>query len=81
MSSKLFIGNLPFQATEDEVRELFAQHGEVTEVNLITDRHTGQPRGFGFVQMEPEGAQRAIAALNGTDFGGRALRVDIAHSK
>jgi RNA recognition motif-containing protein len=78
--SKLFVGNLPFSATEDEVREKFAEHGEVQSVNLVNDRHTGQPRGFGFVEMDDEGAQRAIQALNNTDFGGRALRVDQAHS-
>lgn len=79
--SKLFVGNLPFSATTEEVRELFAQHGEVTAVNLVTDRHTGQPRGFGFVQMDADGAKKAIGALNGTDFGGRALRVDLANTQ
>ena len=81
MDTKIFVGNLPFSATTEEVRELFAQHGEVTAVNLVTDRNTGQPRGFGFVEMEPEGAQRAIAALNNHDLGGRPLRVDQAHSQ
>ena len=79
--SKLFVGNLPFSATEEEVREKFAEHGEVQAVNLVNDRHTGQPRGFGFVEMDEEGAQKAIQALNNTDFGGRALRVDRAHSQ
>jgi len=79
--SKLFVGNLPFSATEEEVREKFAEHGEVHAVNLVNDRHTGQPRGFGFVEMDDEGAQRAIQALNNTDFGGRALRVDQANSQ
>ncbi len=78
---KIFVGNLPFSATEDEVRELFAQHGEVTSVTLVTDRHTGQPRGFGFVEMEDEGGRQAIAKLNNEDLGGRPLRVDEAHSK
>jgi RNA recognition motif-containing protein len=79
--TKLFVGNLPFSATEDEVREKFAELGEVHSVNLVNDRHTGQPRGFGFVEMDDEGAQRAIQTLNNTDFGGRALRVDQAHSQ
>lgn len=79
--SKLFVGNLPFSATEDEIREKFAEHGEVQSVNLVNDRHTGQPRGFGFVEMDDEGAQKAIQALNNTDFGGRALRVDQANSQ
>ena len=78
---KLFVGNLPFSSTEDEVRELFAQHGEVHSVNLVNDRHTGQPRGFGFVEMDDEGGRRAVQALHNTDFGGRALRVDQAHSQ
>lgn len=79
--SKLFVGNLPFSATEDEVREKFAEFGEVQAVNLVNDRHTGQPRGFGFVEMDDEGAQKAIQGLNNTDFGGRALRVDQANSQ
>ena len=78
---KLFVGNLPFSATEEEIREKFAEHGEVLAVNLVNDRHTGQPRGFGFVEMDDEGAQKAIQALNNADFGGRALRVDQAHSQ
>ena len=78
---KIFAGNRPFSATDDEVRQLFAQYGEVHNVNLVTDRHTGQPRGFGFVEMEAEGGRRAIAELNGKDFGGRPLRIDEAHSK
>ena len=81
MDTKIFVGNLPFSSTEDEVRELFEQYGAVSKVTLVTDRHTGQPRGFGFVEMEPEGAQQAISTLNGQDFGGRPLRVDQAHSK
>jgi RNA recognition motif-containing protein len=73
---KVYVGNLPFTATEDEVRELFAQHGAVHSVRLISDRDTGRPRGFGFVEMEDVSA--AIAALNGAEFGGRTLRVDEA---
>ena len=77
MSKKLYVGNLPFSATEDEVRELFAQYGTVTSVSLITDRDTGNPRGFGFVEME-EGADEAISSLNNHEMGGRNLRVNEA---
>ena len=76
---KIYVGNLPFTATEDEVRELFAQHGAVESVRLINDRDTGRPRGFGFVEMEDVSA--AIAALNGAEFGGRTLRVDEARPR
>ena len=79
MAQKLYVGNLPFSATEDEIRELFSQHGEVQSVNLISDRETGRPRGFGFVEME--GAEAAIEALNGQDFGGRTLTVNVAHNR
>jgi len=76
---KIFVGNLSFQATQDGVRELFAKHGQVDEVTLVTDRFTGQPRGFGFVVM-PDKAQAdaAIAALNGQEFEGRNLTVNEA---
>ncbi len=78
MVKKLYVGNLPFSATEGEVQELFAQHGTVQSVNLITDRETGRPRGFGFVEMYPEGADTAKEALNGALFGDRNLRVNDA---
>ena len=81
MAKKLYVGNLPFSSTEDEVRELFQQHGEVHSVALITDRDTGRPRGFGFVEMDPAGADAAIQALDGTDFGGRSLRVNEARER
>lgn len=81
MSKKIYVGNLPFSATEDEVRERFAEFGEVQAVNLISDRYTGQPRGFGFVEMEEEGADKAIASLNNTDFGGRTLKVSVARER
>ena len=74
--TKLYIGNLPFTATEDSVRELFAQCGTVETLSLINDRDTGRPRGFGFVEMSNADAARAIQTLNGKDFGGRALRCD-----
>lgn len=81
MSKRIYVGNLPFSATEDELREKFAEFGEVQSVNLINDRHTGQPRGFGFVEMEDDAADRAISALDSTDFGGRTLRVSVARER
>jgi len=77
MSKKLYVGNLPFSSTEDEIRELFSQYGNVTSVSLITDRETGAPRGFGFVEME-NGADEAISALDNRDFSGRKLKVNEA---
>lgn len=74
---KIYVGNLPFSATEDDIRALFAEFGNVTSVSLITDRETGRPRGFGFVEME-DGANEAITALDNKDFGGRNLRVNEA---
>lgn len=79
--SKIYVGNLPFSATEDAVRELFAQHGTVESVALIMDRETGRPRGFGFVEMARQDAARAIQSLNGQDMGGRPLRVNEAQDK
>jgi RNA recognition motif-containing protein len=79
--TKLYVGNLPFTATEDSVRGLFTPHGAVEKVALITDRDTGQARGFGFVEMSNADASRAMQALNGTDFGGRALKINEAHDK
>ncbi|MGB6452080.1 MAG: RNA-binding protein, partial [Steroidobacteraceae bacterium] len=76
--TKLYVGNLPFTATDDTVRSLFATHGTVEKVSLISDRDTGQPRGFGFVEMSDADAARAMQALNGTDFGGRPLKVNEA---
>ena len=78
---KLYIGNLPFTATEDEIKELFGAHGTVHSVALINDRETGRPRGFGFIEMEDEEAGAAISALEGTDFGGRSLRVNEARPR
>jgi RNA recognition motif-containing protein len=79
--TRLYVGNLPFSATDESVRALFATHGTVEKVSLITDRDTGRPRGFGFVEMSSADAARAIEALNGTDFGGRALRVNEAQER
>ena len=75
---KLYVGNLSFSATEDEIRALFAKHGTVRSVNLITDRDTGRPRGFGFVEMDDAEATAAISALNGMELGGRNLTVSEA---
>jgi RNA recognition motif-containing protein len=79
--TKLYVGNLPFSATEDGVRTLFAPHGIVEKVSLITDRDTGRARGFGFVEMLDADASRAMQALNGTDFDGRALKINEAHDR
>jgi len=79
MSSKLFVGNLSFNITENDLQDAFAAHGTVTEANLMMDRMTNRPRGFGFVTMStPEEAQKAIAAMNGKELDGRALTVNIA---
>ena len=79
MSNKLFVGNLSFDTTENDLQDAFAAHGTVTETNLMMDRTTGRPRGFGFITMStPEEAQKAIAALNGSQLGGRALTVNVA---
>ena len=79
--TKLYVGNLPFTATEDSVRALFTTHGSVDKVSLINDRDTGRPRGFGFVEMSNADAARAMQALNGTDFEGRALKVNEAQDR
>ncbi len=78
---KLYVGNLPFSATESEVNEMFSKHGTVHSVALINDRETGRPRGFGFVEMDDEAATAAISALNGQDMGGRDLRVNEAQDR
>jgi cold-inducible RNA-binding protein len=79
--TKIYVGNLPFSASENEVRELFAQHGTVESVSIITDRDTGRPRGFGFVEMARADASKAIQSLNGKDLGGRPLRVNEAQER
>lgn len=79
--SKIYVGNLPFSATEESVRALFVQHGTVDGVALINDRDTGRPRGFGFVEMPRGDAARAIQSLNGQDMEGRALKVNEAQDK
>ena len=78
----IFVGNLSFTATEDSIRSLFETHGTVDRVNIVTDRDTGQPRGFGFVEMSNDGeGEKAIAALNGTDLNGRTLNINEARPK
>ena len=79
--TKLYVGNLPFTATEEAVNALFSKHGTVEKVSMITDRDTGRPRGFGFVEMSNADASRAMQALNGTDFEGRSLKVSEAQER
>lgn len=79
--TKLYVGNLPFNATDEAVRELFSKHGTVEKISLITDRETGRPRGFGFVEMSNADASRAMQALDGTNFGGRPLKVNEAQDR
>jgi len=82
MESKLYVGNLPYNVTEDDLRGLFAQAGEVKEVALITDRATGRSKGFGFVEMTTQAdAEKAIQLLNNHDMGGRPLKVSIARPR
>jgi RNA recognition motif-containing protein len=81
LMTKLYVGNLPFTATEDAVRNLFAPHGTVEKLSLINDRDTGRPRGFGFVEMSSADASRAMQALNGKDFDGRSLKINEAQDK
>jgi RNA recognition motif-containing protein len=78
---KLYVGNLPFTATEAQVRELFEKHGDVSSVALVSDRETGRPRGFGFVEIDDAGMAKAIASLNGYELDGRALMVNEAQDK
>jgi RNA recognition motif-containing protein len=79
--TKLYVGNLPFTATEESVRTHFAAHGTVEKISLINDRDTGRPRGFGFVEMSSEDASRAMQALNGQELDGRALKVNEAQDR
>ncbi len=82
MSNKLFVGNLSFNTTENDLHDAFAAHGTVVEANLMMDRATGRPRGFAFVTMStPEEAQKAIEAMNGKSIDGRALTVNIARPR
>src|SRR5204862_460147 len=82
MSTKLFVGNLSFNTTENQLQDLFAAHGNVIEVDLIMDKFSGRPRGFGFVTMESkEAAEAAIQALNGKNVDGRAMTVNEARPR
>ena len=79
--TKLYVGNLSFTTTEESVRTLFSQHGTVEKISLISDRDSGRPRGFGFVEMSNADATRAMQALNGTELDGRSLRVSEAQER
>ena len=82
MNTKMFVGNLPFEVTEQELRDLFTSHGPVKEVTMVMDRETSRPRGFAFVSMETvEGMEAAIQELDGKDFNGRSLKVDEARPR
>jgi len=82
MSTKLFVGNLSFKTTENDLQDAFAAHGTVLETNLMMDRMTGRPRGFGFVTMStPEEAEKAIQALHGAELDGRPLTVNVARPR
>ena len=82
MSKKIYVGNLPFSSTEADLKDVFSRHGGVESVAVITDRETGRPRGFAFVEMEEaSAAQDAIRALDGTDLGGRNIKVNEAQDK
>jgi RNA recognition motif-containing protein len=81
LNQRIYVGNLPFSAEQADVEQLFAAHGEVISVALPTDRETGRPRGFGFVEMSKDDATSAIRALDGQDFGGRNLRVNEAEPR
>jgi len=81
MAKNIYVSNLPWSATEEEVRAAFASYGEVLSVKLIEDRETGRPRGFGFVEMEDQAALEAIENLDGSDFGGRNLKVNEARPR
>lgn len=80
MAKRIYVGNLPFTSTEEEIRELFEAYGSVNSVSLISDRETGRPRGFGFVEMET-GADEAIQALDQSSLGGRTLKINEARPR
>ncbi len=77
----IFVGNLPWATTEDDLRNLFSPYGEVQRARVVTDRETGRSRGFAFVDMNEEDAQKAIAELNGGEYGGRPLTVNISEQR
>jgi len=75
---RMYVGNLPYSSSEDDVRDLFSQYGDVGDVNVIRDRETGKSRGFGFVEMGQDQAEEAMSNLDGSKFGGRTLKVNEA---
>ncbi len=81
MTKKMYVGNLAFQSTEDDIQNLFSQYGTIESINLITDRETGRSRGFAFVEMENEAAQKAMQGLDGTDLDGRNLKINEARPR
>ncbi len=81
MSKRIYVGNLSYQTTENDLSALFEQVGQVESVNIITDRDTGRSKGFGFVEMSDEDAEKAIAQLNGTEVNGRSLTVNEARPR
>jgi RNA recognition motif-containing protein len=82
LSKKIYVGNLPFSSTEEDLRGMFERHGSVESVNVIMDRETGRPRGFAFVEMSEESAAKdAIRALDGSDLGGRNIKVNEAQDR
>ena len=81
MVKTLYVGNLPYSTSEDDLKDMFNEFGEVSSSKIISDRETGRSRGFGFVEIESDGAQKAIDALDGKEFGGRSLRVNEARER
>ena len=78
MTKKMYVGNLPFSSTEEDVQDLFSQYGEVESVKIIYDKETGRSRGFGFVELSEETAQEAMRTLDGNKFAGRTLKINEA---
>ncbi|RDU54575.1 RNA-binding protein [Helicobacter sp. MIT 01-3238] len=81
MMKSIYVGNLPYSTTNEELNELFSQYGKVHSVKLINDRESGRPKGFGFVEMDDAEAQAAMSALDNTNFGGRTIRVNEANAR
>jgi RNA recognition motif-containing protein len=81
MAKNIYVGNLPWNTSEEELREAFAPYGDIISAKIITDRETGRSRGFGFVEIDGEGADEAIRALDGSMFGGRTLKVNEARPR
>jgi RNA recognition motif-containing protein len=81
MSKRIYVGNLPFSATEGEIRALFADYGDIESVHIVNDRETGRPRGFAFVEMPDAAASAAVEGLTGAELGGRTLEIDEARPR